>query len=314
MRHPLLWALVLAPAAAASVYTVHSLFKYTRMISNIFLGLKYNPVHEVLPATAGERVSILDTGGHEIEAVLVDKKGASNLVIFCHDSGSTKESWEKYAYFFPGLGYKVLSVDFVSAAGDPEKNPLSQWPSQEDTEKLVLVVRWARRAFGENVPIVLFGVSKGADIALAASYSGLPVSGVITDGLFSMREIFRDYIRKWAPILVKPNLFGENYPSWVVNTFTDLGFWYCQKQSKKKFVDVEKLLKREHVPLLMIHGESDDYIPPTHQQFLHRLDRRRKESKKLIVPKAGHNEAVMLDRDTYEKTVVQFLKKVVPIP
>ncbi len=313
MKRAFLW-FALAPAAVFAAYTVHSLFKYTRMISNIFLGLKYNPVHEATTSTAGERISILDSGDHEIEAVLLDKKDATKLVIFCHDSGSTKESWEKYAYFFPRLGFKVLSIDFVSSPGDSEKNPLSQWPSSADTRKLELVIRWARNAFGARLPVVLFGVSKGADIALAASFGPAPVSGVIADGLFSMREIFRDYIRKWAPILVKPNLFGENYPAWVVNTFTDLGFWYCQKQSKKKFVDVEKLLRREHAPLLMIHGESDDYILPTHQAFLHRLGRRHRDSITLTVPKAGHNEAVVLARDTYEQAVVKFLKKVVPIP
>ena len=126
-----------------------------------------------------------------------------------------------------------------------------------------------------------------------------------------MKEIFRDYIRKWAPILVKPNLFGENYPAWVVNLFTNLGFWYCQRKSKRKFVDVENLLKKKHAPLLMIHGEADDYISGMHQKFLHRIGSYGMGSERLIVPKAGHNQAVTLGRETYERNIIEFLKKIV---
>ena len=303
--------LLTVPFFIFGLYAAFAGFKYTRMISNIFLGLKYNPSYEPVSSSLGEKITIMDSGGHEMEALLVERKNADKIVIFSHDSGSTKESWEKYAYFFPDLGFHVLSVDFLSESKESVHNPLSQWPTEEDVQKLILVIHWARHAFKPGVKIVLFGVSKGADIALAASSREILVNGVITDGLFSMREIFRDYIRKWAPILVKPNLFGEDYPSWVVNIFSYLGFWYCQKKSKKRFVDVEKLLKKKHAPVLMIHGEADDYIPDTHQRFLRRLSQTRKESECLIVPKAGHNQGVVLDRDAYEKTVVGFLRKVI---
>ncbi len=305
----LLCLLIFVPVILVAAYFIHSTFKYTRLISNIFLGLKYNPTHEVAISGTGEHISILDSGDHEMAAVLVERKNSDKVVIFCHDSGSAKESWEKYAYFFPDLSFTVLSVDFTIPPSEPGKNSLTQWPTEEEAQRLELVIRWAKKAFGPGAKIVLFGVSKGADLALAASFGEQSVRGVITDGLFSMREIFRDYIRKWAPILVRPNFFGEHYPSWVVNMFTDLGFWYCQKISKKRFVDVEGLLRRKHAPLLMIHGENDDYISDTHQKFLHRLDGKKKDCGRLTVPKAGHNEAVVLDRETYERAVMEFLKK-----
>ena len=131
---------------------------------------------------------------------------------------------------------------------------------------------------------------------------------VVTDGLFSMKEIFRDYIRRWAPILVKPNLFGEHYPGWVVNIFTELGFWHCQRRSGKKFIDVEKCLRQKHAPHLMIHGENDDYVPSSHQKFLQRLESSRAPAVYWVAPQAGHNEAVLTQRGHYEKAVTDFLK------
>lgn len=295
----------LIPFVALLVYSVFSAFKYTRMISNIFMGLVYKPSGLPNSAVRGEKISIWVSSDKEIEALVVEKKNPRCTVIFCHESGATKESWEIYMSFLPEAGCRVLSVDFDEKTGEEEVNAFTQWPEERDVERLLTVIRWMKKAY-ETSPIVLFGVSKGANIALATSFRSAEVRAVVTDGLFSMKEIFRDYIRKWAPVLVKPNLFGENYPDWVVNIFTQLGFWHCERRSGKKFIDVEKLLKRKHIPLLMIHGENDDYVPSRHQKFLKRLETAGELKTHLVIPKAGHNEAVKLKRDLYEKEVMNF--------
>jgi len=298
--------------AVISGYAVYSIFKYTRVISGIFFSLVYTPASELLPSSPGEKVVILDSADKEIEALLLEKKGSKKIAIFCHDSGASKESWEKYAYFLPELGYHMLSVDFTQGPEESGDNSLSQWPAQEEVERLLTVMRWTKKAFSEETKIILFGVSKGANICFAASFQDPRVVAVVADGLFSMKEIFRDYIRKWAPILVRPNFFGDHYPAWIVNTFSLSGFWYCQKKSGKKFIDVEKLLRRKHAPLLMIHGEADDYIPAAHQQLLEKINQDKRSGLRLVVPKAGHNESVSLSRQAYEKNISDFLRKLLP--
>lgn len=308
------WALVL-PFCVFIAYSVFAAFKYTRMISNIFMGLVYKP-SDPTAGCRGAEIAILDSSDNEIAAIYLKHDGSDRVLVFCHESGSSKESWEKYGYFFPALGFHVLSVDFTEKSEAREKNSLSQWPHEEEVEKLVTVIRWIKRAVSSRARVVLFGVSKGADLALAASLRDPAVEAVVTDGLFSMKEIFRDYIRRWGPILVKPNLFGEHYPDWVVNIFSNLGYWHCEKRSKRKFVDVERLLQSKHVPLLMIHGESDDYVPPMHQKFLENLlckgTARRATTlvSRFVVPDAAHNEAVVRCRDGYEKEIKLFLERV----
>ena len=277
------------------------------MISNIFLSLVYDPPVEFSSTSRGERITILDSSDKEITALLVENGNANRIMIFCHESGATKDSWERYAYFFTDLGFHVLSVDFGKKAAEEEANALSQWPMREDVQRLLTVIRWSKKAFHADVEIILFGVSHGADTAFAASFEDAAVRGVITDGLFSMKEIFRDYIRKWAPILVRPNLFGQNYPLWVVNVFANLGFWYCQRKTKKEFVEVEALLKRKHTPLLMIHGEDDDYVPGSHQRFLEKMNGDKDNLRRLVVPKAKHNQAVVLGAESYRKSVTDFV-------
>ena len=230
---------LILPFAVLTAYSVFSAFKYTRMISNIFMGLVYKPSWQPAPSSRGEKIGILDSSDKEIEALTVVKDKSENIAVFCHESGADKESWEKYAWFLPNAGWRVISIDFDEKNGGTETNSLMQWPNEEDVERLLTVVRWSKRSYAPVSRLVLFGVSKGANVALAASFRAPSPCAVVADGLFSMKEIFRDYIRKWAPILVRPNLFGEHYPDWVVNIFTELGFWHCQRRCQKKFVDVE---------------------------------------------------------------------------
>ena len=304
----MIWLWLAVPLALAAVYFTHAAFKYTRMISNIFLSLVYRPEFHFSGSAVGEKITILDSSDREIETLWMEKKGSRKTVIFCHESGATKESWEKYAYFLPALGFSVLSVDFgvPEAAG---QNNFSQWPTFEDVDRLLTVIRWAKKAFDPRMELFLFGISNGADIAFAASFLNPSVKAVVADGLFSMKEIFRDYIRKWAPIVVKPNLFGQKYPAWVVHVFTELGFWRSQRESKKKFVDVEALLKKNHVPLLMIHGAQDDYVPATHQNYLEKIHKRNVLFERFLVPGAGHNEAVTKNGEVYERKITDFLQK-----
>lgn len=296
---------VLVPA----IYFIHSLFKYTSLISRIFLGLVYEPQIENFSSSRGEKISILDSAGHEIQAHFVENKGSQKALIFCPESGASKDSWEKYAFFFPGWGFHVLSVDLKPSDPSSPSQALAQWPCQDDVERLVTAIRWAKKAVGASSEIYLFGVSNGSNMALGAASMEESVKGVICDGLFSMKEIFREYIRRWAPMLVKPAFIGERLPEWVVNLYANLGFWYSQKQSKTRFVDAESLLGRRKKPLLLIHGENDDYVTTSHQRLLERFAGQRSGYERLFVPEARHNQSVAVAREAYEKRIFEFLEK-----
>ncbi len=302
--------LLVLPFMAVLGYSIYAGIKYTRLISSIFLDLVFRPSPDTVEGSRGEKITILDSSDREIQALFLERKGSDRVMIFCHESGSAKESWEKYAFFFPDLGYHVLSVDLSDIPEDPASNALLQWPCKKEVDRLVTVIRWTKSAISQRARVVLFGISNGADLALSASFRESSVEAVITDGLFSMKEIFRDYIRRWAPMLVRPNFFGEKYPNWVVDIFANLGFWYSQRRTEHKFVDVEDLLRRKHVPVLMIHGEKDDYVPASHQKVLEKIEGR-KSAGRFVVEAAGHNEAVVQSRRGYEEQVKAFLGRAV---
>ncbi len=293
--------------ALAGGYFVFAGFKYTRMIGSIFMSLVYRPSAEAMTEFRGERLTILDSSDKEIEALYYENAPTKKIVIFCHESGSGKETWERYAYFLPDMGYGVLSLDYGIRQPQQDANSLGQWPTYNDVAQLLTVIRWAKKRFGQDVKIALFGVSNGADIALAAAHEEPSVRAIVADGLFSMKESFRGSIRRWAPILVRPNIWGEKYPDFIVNIFTNLGFWYCQRKAKRKFVDVESIFKKRIKPLLLIHGAIDDYVSETHQAFLKKMAMRGSQSIAWTIPDAGHNQAVQLARHDYEERIRKFL-------
>jgi pimeloyl-ACP methyl ester carboxylesterase len=293
--------LLAVPFGLLAAYAVWAAFRYTRMISNIFMGLVYKSSWTPSLAARGEKVSILDSSDREIPALVAGEGRDGKLALFCHESGHGKESWERYAAFLADAGWRVLAIDL-----DEKDNPLSQWPDAADVERFLTAARWAKKAFQPAAPVLLFGVSKGANVVLAASLSMPMPCLVVSDGLFSMKQMFRDRIRRWAPILVRPNLFGENYPDWVVNGFTGLGLWHCQRRSRRRFVDTERCLRQAHPPLLMIHGDADDLVPTSHQEFLRALPSARVSH--WTAAGARHNEAAIVDRDRYEKKIMDFLR------
>lgn len=295
--------------AGVAVYFIYSMFKYSAMIGRIFLSLEYRPASEETPSLRGERISILDSSDAEIPALVLERGDSRKAMIFCHESGATKESWERYAYFVPELGFHVLSLDLTAGPSRDGEDPLSQWPTQESVRRVLTAIRWCRKAFREDVEIVLFGVSNGADVAFAASFRDARIRAVVADGLFSMKEIFREYIRRWAPVLVRPNFFGQTYPEWIVRLFAHLGFSRASQMTGRRFVDIEPLLQRPHVPLLMIHGADDDYVSGAHQRALERRNRQSRAEKHLIVCQAGHNQSVRLARAVYEKEISEFLMR-----
>ncbi|HXV18524.1 MAG TPA: hypothetical protein VD883_00425, partial [Candidatus Omnitrophota bacterium] len=83
--------LLFLPLLIFIAYAIYGTVRYTRMIGNIFLSLVYRPEIEPSVSTMGERVTILDSGDREIEALIVENEDARKAVIFCHESGTGKE-------------------------------------------------------------------------------------------------------------------------------------------------------------------------------------------------------------------------------
>lgn len=157
-------------------------------------------------------------------------------------------------------------------------------------------VRYAVERFGEDTEIVLSGVSMGAATVLMASDLGLPknVKAIVADcGYSSPKAIINKVMR------------DSGLPDKLMYPFVWLGAMVFGKFNLTESSAVSAVPESD-VPILIIHGGTDDFVPCYMAEEIYKACR--SEKKLLIVPGAGHGMSYLVDKDLYEKTVKDFIK------
>ena len=158
-------------------------------------------------------------------------------------------------------------------------------------------LRWvdfAVRHFGDDCKIILTGISMGASTVLMAAGKPLPknVIGVLADcGFTSAREIMTQVIRQMC---LPPKLA---YP------FVKLGARLYGGFDLDQFSALEAA-RNIQVPVILFHGEADDFVPCRLSQALYDACTSRK--KLVTVPGAGHGLAFPVDEKAYLDALGEF--------
>lgn len=159
-------------------------------------------------------------------------------------------------------------------------------------------IDFARERYGENVPIIISGVSMGASTVLMASGENLPknVKAIIADSPFSSpNEIIKSTIKKMRIPLV----FA--YPFVYLS-----GLLFAKFNIRK--TTVKDLVKKSTTPILIIHGEDDGFVPVSMSIELKNAN---PEFVTLHTFKgAGHGMSYLKDPVRYEKAISDFLSSV----
>jgi len=161
-------------------------------------------------------------------------------------------------------------------------------------------VSWAEY-LAERFPgceIILTGMSMGAATVLMAAGLKLPenVRGIIADcGYTSPEAIIKNMLRKnglrtglaYALVRLSARLFAGFDP---------------------RECSAAEALKTAKVPVLLIHGEDDRFVPCEmgHENF----DACAAKKALLTFPGAGHGLSYMVDTERYQKAVLQFMNTV----
>lgn len=152
------------------------------------------------------------------------------------------------------------------------------------------------KTLGDDIKIILTGISMGASTVMIASGCDLPknVIGVLADcGFTSAKEIIKIVIKEMK------------LPADLLYPFVKLGAKLFGHFDLEKTSSIEQVSKSK-VPVIFIHGEDDDFVPCD-------MSRRAFENcnapKKLVTVKgAGHGLAYIIDRDLYMESVREFDK------
>lgn len=158
-------------------------------------------------------------------------------------------------------------------------------------------IDFGKQLLGEDVKILLYGMSMGAATVLMSTGLSLPenVVGIVSDcGYTSPAEIIKKVLR---------DMHLPVFPTYALIRLGGIIFGGFDADS----ASAEKALAGCRIPVLFIHGEDDRFVPCEMSRRNHAACAC--ESKRLLtVPDAGHGISYMLDRDAYISALTDFTK------
>lgn len=209
-------------------------------------------IHELIDSTLAipyERVSIRSRDGLKLSAKFYRTAPGNRVAILMHGwHGIAERDFAGGVQAHLEKGDNVLLVD--ERAHNRSEGHTITFGVKERYDCLDWI-EYVQRTFGGDTPIVLHGVSMGAAVVMMAADLGLPenVKGIIADsGYTSPKAIICKVVkdRKINPRIAWPflktgaRLFGHFDP---------------------EDADTTKSLQRNRLPLLIIHGTGDDFVP-----------------------------------------------------
>ena len=158
-------------------------------------------------------------------------------------------------------------------------------------------IDYHNRQFGEH-QMILSGMSMGASTMLYLANADLPdnVKGIIADcGFTSPKEILSSVFRQVVRLPAVPTI-------WAAELFARLfaGFSLYER-------DTRKTLAESKIPVLMVHGTADDFVPCEMSEQGYAACTAKKRL--LLVKGAEHGVSFIVDQESYTRELLWFLKE-----
>ena len=259
----------------------------------------YEPYHEDMirwikevRAMPHENFEITSFDGLKLRAKYYEyEKGAPIEIMFHGYRGSAESDLSGAVQRCFNLKRNAFIVD-QRCSGESEGNVITFGVNEHKD-----CLRWIDFVishFGKEVKILITGISMGASTVMIAAGKELPenVVGALADcGYSSQKEIIKLVIKKMG---LPKNL---SYP------FVKLAAKIYGHFDLEEITPIESL-KNCKIPIIFIHGETDDFVPCYMSKDCFDVC----PSKKMLVtvPDAGHGLAYLKDNPGYYKALREF--------
>lgn len=194
----------------------------------------------------------IDVPGARLSALHLQLPAPKGVVFYLHGNAGNLDSWFVNADFYRQANFDLFMIDY-RGYGKSSGRIQSQAQLQADARAAWASV--AARYAGRRV--VLFGRSLGTGLASDLAADLQPDLTVLVSPYVSLRALAAEHYR-WVPAALL------RYP-----------------------MPSDEWLPRVKSPVLLVHGERDTLIPPSHSD---RLAARVPQARVLKVPDAGHND------------------------
>lgn len=189
-------------------------------------------------------------------------------------------------------GHNVLLV-YQRAHGKSEGKTIT-FGAKERYDALAWI-NYAISRFGNDLEIILTGISMGAATVILTSALDIPenVKGVIADCPYSS-----------AKEIVKRTVKTMKLPAKILYPFIRLGGMIYGKFDAND-ADVAEAAKYSKVPILLIHGDADSFVPKYMSDEIYR--NRGGVMTYHVFPDADHGLAFVKDPERYKKICGDFI-------
>lgn len=242
-----------------------------------------------------QRVQLRSRDGLLLAGYYLEAEDAGRIVVMFHGwRGSWKHDFGACLRWMYEEGASLLLIE-QRAQGESEGKymgfgVLERWDCHA-------WLRWLEEKNERRLPVYLYGVSMGAATVLMAAGDELPgeVKGVIADcGFTSPYEmVYR---------------FGHTNFKLPKHPLMDELNWVFKRRAGYGLKEYSTLKAMEHcrVPVLLIHGTADTFVP--YEMSVQNYEACTAEKKLLLVEGAEHCESYLKDRKRYQNAVSEFLQ------
>ncbi len=189
------------------------------------------------------------------------------------------------------LGRNVLVVD-QRAAGKSDGHVISF--GINESRDCVSWVDFMIKEFGNDIRIIITGISMGAATVMMATARDLPenVIGVLADcGYTSPKEIIKKTIKKLK------------LPQNVLYPFVRLGAFIFGRFDLHELSPIEAM-KQCKIPVIFFHGETDDFVPC--EMSIRNYEACNSRKMLVTVPDAEHGLSYIIDSEGYLQKLREF--------
>ncbi len=210
-------------------------------------------------------------------------------------SGSVERDFCCILSVYHAMGMNLLMVD---QRGQNKSGGKYMTFGVKESRDAVAWVRYHNEKFGAQ-PLIIDGISMGASSALMAMEHDLPsnVKGVIADsGFTSPWAIICQVAKQSAHLPAFPFIYAAAFWCRVLAGY-----------APKKHSTV-KAMRSSRLPVAMLHGKADNFVPYT--MSVEAFDAYEGEKEILLVEEAGHGMSYLTDKDRCTEALERFINKV----
>ncbi|HLJ10816.1 MAG TPA: alpha/beta fold hydrolase, partial [Planctomycetaceae bacterium] len=181
------------------------------------------------PDPAAEPLTIATRDGVELAGSLLrtSHETPRGLILFCHEFNSNRWSAFSYGEGLLAAGFHLLTFDFRNQ-GDSRAAPgyfPIHWATEFEVEDVRAAVRAIEgRADLRDLPLGIFGISRGGSAALVAAAECPEIRCVAVDGAYACIEMLLHYTKRWGRLYF-PEFLLRLMPRWHILTSLWLVRW-----------------------------------------------------------------------------------------